>query len=77
MADVAAKLAYGAMPRTSFMPTMKFRLGNQNTGSDHTFKPAERRSWREGCLQAGAMIATRRGPERAGAGVFFAGQQSA
>jgi len=29
---------------------------------------AERRNWREGCLQAGAMIATRRGQERAGAG---------
>ena len=34
---------------------------------------AARRRWHEGCPQAGAMIATRRGQERAGAGVFFAG----
>src|ERR1035437_9166270 len=34
---------------------------------------AARRRWHEGCLRTGAMIATRRGQERAGAGVFFAG----
>jgi hypothetical protein len=32
--------------------------------------PAERLRWREGCLRAGAMTATRRGQERAAVGVF-------
>jgi hypothetical protein len=45
-------------------------------GQQHLPWLHERRNWHEGCLRTGAMIATRRGQERAGAGGLCAGNRA-